>query len=132
MTISVLVVDDDQDTRDVFGTMLEMHDFEVVGKCKDGKEAYEMYEKLQPDVVLLDIMMPNYDGFFAMEKIKQIDPDAKIVVVTGDLTEKTAKRLQELGAIEMLYKPYEIDDVAKVVNAAAQGKKLYAADLIDY
>ena len=131
MAISVLVIDDDTDTRDVFGTMLEMHDFDVVGKGKDGKEAFEMYEKLRPDVVLLDIMMPNYDGFYAMEKIKKIDPDAKIVVVTGDLTEKTAKRLQELGAIEMLYKPYEIDDVAKVVNAAAQGKKLYAADLVE-
>ena len=131
MAISVLVIDDDIDTRDVFGTMLEMHDFDVVGKGKDGKEAYEMYEKLRPDVVLLDIMMPNYDGFYAMEKIKKIDPDAKIVVVTGDLTEKTAKRLQDLGAIEMLYKPYEIDDVAKVVNAAAQGKKLYAADLVE-
>ncbi len=131
MGISVLVIDDDTDTRDVFGTMLEMHDFDVVGKGKDGKEAHEMYEKLRPDVVLLDIMMPNYDGFYAMEKIKKVDPDAKIVVVTGDLTEKTAKRLQELGAIEMLYKPYEIDDVAKVVNAAAQGKKLYAADLIE-
>ena len=108
-----------------------MHDFDVVGKGKDGKEAYEMYQDVRPDVVLLDIMMPNYDGFYAMEKIKKLDPDAKIVVVTGDLTEKTAKRLQELGAIEMLYKPYEIDDVAKVVNAASQGKKLYAADLIE-
>ena len=131
MAISVLVVDDDIDTRDVFATMLEMQDFDVVGKAKDGKEGYEIYEKLRPDVVLLDIMMPNYDGFYAMEKIKNLDPDAKIVVVTGDLTEKTAKRLTELGAIEMLYKPYEIDDVAKVVNAAAQGKKLYAPDLIE-
>ena len=131
MAVSVLVVDDDKDTREVFGTMLEMNDFDVVGKGKDGKEAQELYVELHPDVVLLDIMMPNYDGFYAMEKIKNFDPDAKIVVVTGDLTEKTAKRLRDLGAIEMLYKPYEIDDVAKVVNAAAQGKKLYAADLVD-
>ena len=131
MAISVLIIDDDTDTRDVFATMLEMHDFDVIGKGKDGKEAHEMYVELRPDVVLLDIMMPNYDGFYAMEKIKKFDPDAKIVVVTGDLTEKTAKRLQELGAIEMLYKPYEIDDVAKVVNAASQGKKLYAADLVE-
>ena len=131
MAVSVLVIDDDKDTREVFGTMLEMNDFDVVGKGKDGKEAKELYVELHPDVVLLDIMMPNYDGFYAMEKIKNFDPDAKIVVVTGDLTEKTAKRLRDLGAIEMLYKPYEIDDVAKVVNAAAQGKKLYAADLID-
>ena len=131
MAVSVLVIDDDSDTRDVFAAMLEMHDFDVIGKGQDGKEAAELYEELRPDVVLLDIMMPNYDGFYAMEKIKNMDPDAKIVVVTGDLTEKTAKRLQELGAIEMLYKPYEIDDVAKVVNAASQGKKLYAADLIE-
>ena len=131
MAVSVLVTDDDTDTREVFGTMLELNGFEVVGKAKDGKEASELYVELHPDVVLLDIMMPNYDGFYAMEKIKKFDPDAKIVVVTGDLTEKTAKRLTDLGAIEMLYKPYEIDDVAKVVTAAAQGKKLYAADLVD-
>ena len=131
MAVSVLVTDDDTDTREVFGTMLELNGFEVVGKAKDGKEASELYVELHPDVVLLDIMMPNYDGFYAMEKIKKFDPDAKIVVVTGDLTEQTAKRLTDLGAIEMLYKPYEIDDVAKVVNAAAQGKKLYAADLVD-
>ena len=131
MAVSVLVTDDDTDTREVFGTMLELNGFEVIGKAKDGKEASELYIELHPDVVLLDIMMPNYDGFYAMEKIKKFDPDAKIVVVTGDLTEKTAKRLTDLGAIEMLYKPYEIDDVAKVVNAAAQGKKLYASDLVD-
>ena len=131
MAVSVLVTDDDTDTREVFGTMLELNGFEVIGKAKDGKEASKLYIELHPDVVLLDIMMPNYDGFYAMEKIKKFDPDAKIVVVTGDLTEKTAKRLTDLGAIEMLYKPYEIDDVAKVVNAAAQGKKLYASDLVD-
>lgn len=131
MAVSVLVTDDDTDTREVFSTMLELNGFEVIGKAKDGKESSELYIELHPDVVLLDIMMPNYDGFYAMEKIKKFDPDAKIVVVTGDLTEKTAKRLTDLGAIEMLYKPYEIDDVAKVVNAAAQGKKLYAADLVD-
>ena len=131
MAVSVLVTDDDTDTREVFSTMLGLNGFEVIGKAKDGKESSELYRELHPDVVLLDIMMPNYDGFYAMEKLKKFDPDAKIVVVTGDLTEKTAKRLTDLGAIEMLYKPYEIDDVAKVVNAANQGKKLYAADLVD-
>jgi DNA-binding NarL/FixJ family response regulator len=131
MPISVLVVDDDVDTLDVFCTMLELHDHDVVGKGKDGKEAFELYKKIKPDVVLLDIMMPNYNGFYAIEKIMEFDSKAKIVVVTGDLTEDTAKKLQELGVAEMLYKPYEIDDVSKVVNCAVQGKKIYSVDLIE-
>ena len=124
MSIKVIVIDDDEDTLDTFCAYLELKDFEIVGKGKDGREAVEIYEKTRPDVVLLDIMMPHYDGFFALERIKKIDPNAKIVVVTGDLTENTADRLRDMGASEMLYKPYEIDEIVKVVTCVVQGKKI--------
>ena len=129
MPVKIIVIDDDDDTLDVFSTYLEMKHFEVLAKGKNGLEAVELYKKHKPDVVLLDIMMPHYDGFYALEKIKEIDSKAKVIVVTGDLTEQTARRLEDLGAIDLLYKPYEIDDVTNVVNCVVEGKKINVASL---
>ncbi len=129
MSVKIIVIDDDEDTLDVFSTYLEMKHFKVLAKGKNGLEAVELYKKHKPDIVLLDIMMPHYDGFYALEKIKEIDPKAKVIVVTGDLTEQTARRLEDLGATDLLYKPYEIDDVTNVVNCVVEGKKISVASL---
>jgi len=129
MPVKIIVIDDDEDTLDVFSTYLEMKHFEVLAKGKNGLEAVELYKKHKPDIVLLDIMMPHHDGFYALEKIKEIDPKAKVIVVTGDLTEQTARRLEDLGATDLLYKPYEIDDVTNVVNCVVEGKKINVSSL---
>ena len=122
-TTRAIVIDDDQDTLDIFCEFLKLKKVEVVGKAKNGLQALRLYKETKPDIVLMDVMMPDYNGFFGLEKIKEFDSDSNIVMVTADLTEKTAQRLNELGADEILYKPYEIDQVMKTINKLLKSKE---------
>ena len=116
---SVIVVDDDNNIVKVFEQFLKLNNINVLGQCYDGKEAVTLYEKLKPDVVLLDIMMPHYDGFYALEKIKEIDPDAKVIAVTADLTADTEKKLANLKVSGIIYKPYDMKDILKTIENVA-------------
>ncbi len=118
---SVIIVDDDNTLVKVFEQFLKLNNINVLGHCYDGKEAVTLYEILKPDVVLLDIMMPHHDGFYALEKIKEIDPDAKVIAVTADLTEDTEKRLENLKVSGIIYKPYDMKDIlSTIANVANQ------------
>jgi len=100
----------------VFEQYLRLNNIDVLGHCYDGKEAVTLYEKLKPDVVLLDVMMPYHDGFYALEKIKEIDPDAKVIAVTADLTADTEKKLQNLKVSGVIYKPYHMHDILNTIE----------------
>lgn len=113
---SVIVVDDDRDTVEVFCEYLSIKDIKVLGKGYDGRSAVELYKEHKPDVVLLDVMMPDYDGFYGLEQIRKFDPNAKIIMVTADLTSDTEKKLVDLKASAMIYKPYEIDSVIETIE----------------
>ena len=115
MTTSI-VVDDDFDTVEVFSEYLELKGINVVGKGYNGKDAVDLYQKLKPDVVFLDVLMPKYDGFYALEKIRQLNPDSKVIMVTASLTAETEDKLNELNASSIIYKPYDIDNVVKTVK----------------
>lgn len=114
--VKVIVVDDDVDTVEVFCEYLEIKDITVVGRGYNGKTAVELYERFKPDIALLDVMMPEYDGFYGLANIKQINPDAKVIMVTADLTSDTEKKLKSLNASAVIYKPYEIDSVIDTIN----------------
>jgi len=114
--VRVLVVDDDIDTVEVFCEYLQIKGVDVIGKGYDGKSAIELYEKLRPDIVLLDVMMPDYDGFYGLSGIRVIDPAAKVIMVTADLTSDTEKKLKKLNTSAIVYKPYEIDGVVDTIN----------------
>ena len=116
---SVIIVDDDNTLVKVFEQYLKLNNINVLGRCYDGKEAVTLYEKLKPDVVLLDIMMPLHDGFYALEKIKEIDPDAKVIAVTADLTEDTEKKLENLKVSGIIYKPYDMKDILITIENVA-------------
>lgn len=112
---SVVLVDDD-DTREVFREFLSVKGIDVLGTGKNGKEGFEQFKNLNPNVVLMDVMMPDYDGFYALSHIKKENPDARVVMITADKTRDTENRLNELGATAILYKPYEIDEVIRIIK----------------
>lgn len=122
--IKVIVVDDDKDTVEVFCEYLAIKNIQVLGRGYSGKDAVELFKEKKPDIVLLDVMMPEYDGFFALKNIRKLDPSAKIIMVTADLTSDTEKKLSELRASAILYKPYEIDSVVDTIEQVSQGKIL--------
>jgi DNA-binding NarL/FixJ family response regulator len=122
--VKVIVVDDDVDTVEVFCEYLEIKDITVLGRGYNGKTAVELYESLKPDIALLDVMMPEYDGFYGLENIKKINPNAKVIMVTADLTYDTEKQLKALNASAVIYKPYEIDSVIDTINKVYKGAVL--------
>ena len=81
--MKVLVVDDDQAVRAFLCDALETIGHHVIGVAEDGMEALSLYEKNRPDLVFMDIDMPIMDGFDIIDVVRRIDPNAKIVVITG-------------------------------------------------
>ncbi len=104
----VIIVDDEMDYAAVFSEYLEIYDFEVLGIGHSGKDAFELYQKHRPDAVFLDLMMLEYYGFYGLEKIRKFDPNAKIIVITADVTESTKRRLSLLGPNALIYKPFDL------------------------
>ena len=114
--ISALVVDDNQDILDLFTELLALKNFKVVGKGQSGKEAVKLYNNLRPDITFLDVVMQDGDGVYALEKIRESDPDAIVIMVTSDLAPTTAERLEQLRASAIVYKPFDINDIVQVVK----------------
>jgi sugar-specific transcriptional regulator TrmB/CheY-like chemotaxis protein len=112
---TALVVDDDPDTVELFSDYLENKGVDVIGKAKDGKEGLELWKKLKPDVLFLDVIMPNFDGFYTLRKIREIDAEAKIIMVTADFSPTTKKLLKGLKATDIIYKPYDGKAIDRVI-----------------
>ncbi|TVL98819.1 MAG: response regulator [Candidatus Brocadia sp. WS118] len=105
--ISAIVIDDDRDTVNIFVDYLEMLNVDVWAVGYDGKQAVALYCAHRPDMMFLDMMMPEYDGLYALEKIRGIHPDAKVIVVTADMRKDTEDRLSLLNPTEVIYKPFD-------------------------
>ncbi|HSG74386.1 MAG TPA: response regulator transcription factor [Nitrosopumilaceae archaeon] len=118
--IKTIVVDDDEDSQDSICQTLEIGGIDVIGKGSDGEQAYQLYKKLHPDIVILDMNMPNYDGGYALEKITQDYPDAKVIVVTAftDYTFEKAK------ASAIVTKPYDFEPFLDTIKKVAAGKPI--------
>jgi DNA-binding response OmpR family regulator len=115
---TAIVIDDDHDSAIVFAEYLEFFGVTILAIGHDGKSAVELYHKFKPEIVFLDVMMPSYDGFYGLEKIKQFDSSAKIIMVTADSRLESAIKLREQGAQSIIYKPFEVQEVLAAINKA--------------
>ncbi len=112
----VLVVDDAAFIRGSLRVMLEGHEFEVVGEAEDGEEAVKQYVALKPDIVTMDVTMPGMDGLQALKKIKELDKNAKVVMITALGKEDTVKQAILHGAVNFIVKPFTAEGLLKVLN----------------
>ncbi|NLM12506.1 MAG: response regulator [Epulopiscium sp.] len=112
----VLIVDDAQFIRGTLKLMLEKNGFEVVGEAEDGYEAVNMYMALKPDIVTMDITMPDMDGIEALKKIKEFDKDANVVMITALGQEAFVKESIMLGAKGFIVKPFKEDIIIKALS----------------
>jgi len=118
----VLIVDDDAGLRESFRLILE-DGYELV-EAADGREALEIVRHRQIDLVLLDIRLPEMDGIEVLERIKAIDEQVEVVLVTAVKTVRTAVAAMKLGAFDYLTKPFEEDDLLSVVRRALEKRSL--------
>jgi len=112
----VLVADDSSFMRMVIKGILEKNGFEVVAEAENGNEAVEKYIKFKPDIVTLDITMPQKNGIEALKSIKGYDPEAKVVMVSAIGQEVYIKEAQNLGAQSYIVKPFVEEQVIQTLN----------------
>lgn len=114
--ITCIVIDDDANTTRVFSDILELIGLQVVGKGYDGRDAVSLYENHHPDVVFIDVVMPHADGFYALEKIRELDPNAKVIAVTADFTVDVERRLKEMNITAIVRKPFDQNEIKQVLT----------------
>lgn len=113
---TILIVDDSPFTRHLLGMIVKMGGHEVVGVAEDGKEAFEKYKALRPDVVTLDWMMPSKSGEAVLKKIIQFHPYAKVIMITGWANQSIKKRVLEAGAKAFLEKSNVQKELLQVLD----------------
>src|SRR5512137_2762892 len=122
-TIQVMLVDDHNVVRSGLATFLKaFDDLELVGEAKNGLEALHLCQKKRPDVILMDLMMPEMDGIAATRAILADFPDIKIIAMTSFEEEQLVQGVLAAGAISYLIKNVTSDELAKAIRDAASGR----------
>lgn len=104
--IQLLVVDDSAFMRSYLKRLLIDSDFEVIAEASSGEEAIAIYERYQPDLVILDITLPKMDGIETLQKIVQLDPQAKVVMCSSLGQKYLIEKALKIGAKDFIVKPY--------------------------
>ncbi len=124
-TIRILVVDDHAVVREGLRAFLDLQDgFEVVGEAGDGDEAVSIAERLRPDVVLMDLVMPRRDGVAAMRALRDRVPGARVIVLTSFLDEDKLLPALRAGAAGYLLKNAQPEELERAVRAAHAGEAM--------
>ena len=122
MAERILLVDDHPLTREALGALLAQHGFDVVGEAGDGHEALELAEELQPELILLDLSMPELDGLSALPRLREISPDAEVVVLTASGTEENLLAAIRGGAAGYLLKSEPPGRIVEFLRGVAHGE----------
>ena len=127
--IRVMVVDDQPVVRSGLGAFLSaFDDLQLVGEARDGAEAIALCTSLRPDVILMDLVMPNIDGATATERIRRQYPDIQVVALTSFKERDLVQRALAAGAIGYLLKNVSADELAQAIRAAHGGRPTLAPE----
>lgn len=116
--MKILVTDDSKMARkmvikilkDILGENVEIHE------GQNGQEALDLYKELLPKIVFLDLTMPVMDGFEALEKIKEFDKNAKVVIISADIQKLSMDKALQLGAFNFIKKPIDLTKMEQILN----------------
>ena len=123
MTINVLITDDHKVVRQGLKMFLGLDpELEVVGEAGNGEEAVRMAHRLQPDVVLMDLLMPVMDGIAATERIRKELPETEVLALSSVLEDDKVVGAVRAGAIGYLLKNTDAEELGRAIKAAAAGK----------
>lgn len=124
--ISVVIADDNDMMRGVLRAMLRGEEYDVIGEASNGVLAVDIAERLKPDIVCLDVMMPEKNGIEALCEIKATQPEIEVVMVTGNSDPATVQESIQNGASGFIIKPFNaarvLDTLARVGTRIRQRK----------
>ena len=106
---TILIVDDSRTMRKVLAGSLKEEGHEVIGNAANGQEALDLLKTLKPDLVTLDITMPEMDGIEALKRIKSEYPDQKVIMVSAASQKDKVMEALKIGAVDFIQKPFDHD-----------------------
>ncbi|RLQ91612.1 response regulator [Falsibacillus albus] len=113
---TVLIVDDAKFMRMTLAKMLQNTEHTIIGEAENGQEAIKLYNELKPDIVTMDITMPEMSGLEATKQIMKTDSNAKIIVCSAMSVQKTVVEAIEAGAKDFIVKPFDEGRVVEAIN----------------
>lgn len=116
MAVSILIVDDAIFMRKMIGDILKKEGYEICGEAEDGIEAIEKYKELKPDLVTMDIIMPDMSGIDAVQEIVKNDSNAKILMVSAMGQQSLVVEAIQKGAKDYVIKPFQPSRVIEAVE----------------
>ncbi|MFC5558070.1 response regulator [Ureibacillus thermophilus] len=118
MSKRILIVDDAAFMRMMIKDILTKNGYEVVAEASDGMQAVEKYLELHPDLVTMDITMPEMDGITALKKIKEVDPNAVVIMCSAMGQQAMVIDAIQAGAKDFIVKPFQADRVIEAIKKA--------------
>lgn len=118
MSKKVLIVDDAAFMRMMIKNVLTQNGYEVAGEASNGQEALVLYDKLKPDLVTLDITMPEMDGIQTLKELLKMDPSANVIMVTAMGQQQLVIEAIQVGAKDFVVKPFQPDRLLEAVRKA--------------
>lgn len=130
--LRILIVDDHRHIHEIISTILkDSPDFSIVGHAANGMDAVQVFEETQPDIVLMDIIMPIMDGLEATRAIRKSRPDAKILVLSSFQDHESVYALLKHGAIGYLAKNTLTSDLTHILKAVSQGAAVISPEAME-
>ncbi|NLI11239.1 MAG: response regulator [Peptococcaceae bacterium] len=114
----IMLVDDSNFARDMLKDILTKHGYEIAGEARNGREAVELFEQIKPDLITMDIAMPELDGINALNKILAANPAARVIVISSANSREIVKHVVQDGALDFVVKPFTKDRLLKAVDKA--------------
>lgn len=116
MSKRILIVDDAVFMRMKLKDILEKNGFEVIAEAQNGAEAIEKFKSERPDLVTMDITMPEVDGVTALKEIKALDPSAKVIMCSAMGQQTMVMEAIQAGALDFIVKPFDNERVIQSIN----------------
>lgn len=116
MSKRILIVDDAAFMRMMLKDIITKNGYEVAGEAENGVKAVEMYKELKPDLVMMDITMPEMDGIQAVREIKKIDPQAKIIMCSAMGQQAMVIESIQAGARDFIVKPFQAERIVEAIK----------------
>ena len=117
---NILIVEDRESISGVISDMLNIQGMNVVGIASSVKEAFELFEESDPDLILMDILLPDGSGLDVAKEILKIKPETKIIAMSAMGDEDARSRSLESGCIEFLQKPFRMKEIVDLITSLSE------------
>ncbi len=112
----IVIVEDNEISRTLLRTLLRNAGYEVIGEARDGLSGLELVDRLQPDLVCLDVIMPKLDGMKVLAKLRRETPDIPVLMITGHADREAVENMIKEGASGIVVKPFNAKKVLEAVE----------------